>query len=250
MHWLETVSPVRVPLKVDEHYNGRFPNGSSLAKLNGRTYLIFTRPVTDKRDEVIGRIIVPKDITVEEGAVRNQAIFSVCLTILAWIVAVAIVIGYYVQDEMRQRLRAITLEEALKRGECQVIEFKEGVAADLLPRTMAAFANSEGGCIFLVVTDELRVVGLQETTPEAHDKLQKAIRAMAEKISPRLLPEVSFLEYAGMTVARVFVPRGSEPLYMVDGTVWIRRLSAVDKAKPEEVRDRRTSPIAEFHTDE
>ena len=227
-----------VPLRVDQRYFDRFPNGGSVINLTAQTYAIFSRSITDTHGRVVGHIIVPKNMTAELQVLHSQTLFNVSLAAFAWLVTVGVVIGYSIGDERKRQSQVATLDEALACGEGQTIEFKEGVAADVLPRVLAAFANADGGCVFLGVTDDLRVVGLQEITPEARDRLQRQIRQLTEQISPRINPDVSFLDHRGKTIARVFVPRGVEPLYMVDGVVWMRRLSVVEKAKPEQIRER------------
>jgi hypothetical protein len=227
-----------VPLRIDRRYFDRFPKGGSVVNLKTQTYAIFSRSITDTQGGVVGSIIVPKKMTAELLVLHAQTLFNVSLAAFAWLVVVGVVVGYTIGDERKRQSEAVTLDEALARGEGQTIEFKEGVPADVLPRVLAAFANAEGGCVFLGVTDDLRVVGLGETTPEARDRLQRQIRQLTEQISPRINPDVSFLDHQGKTVAKIFVPRGVEPLYMVDGVVWTRRLSVVEKAKPEQIRER------------
>jgi predicted HTH transcriptional regulator len=49
------------------------------------------------------------------------------------------------------------------------------------------------------------------------------------------LIQVDFLEEEGHTVCRVFVPRGEQPLHVLDGVIYVRDGASDIKAPPERV---------------
>jgi len=139
-------------------------------------------------------------------------------------------------SERRRRQERITLEEALKRGEGQTIEFKRGFMDAVLSREIAAFANTNAGNLFLGVDDNGTIVGLPDAAINERDSLLKKIRNItSQSIRPAVLPETTFLNHQGNWVLHIFVPRGNQPLYFVEGTVYIRHMESAMKARPEEV---------------
>ncbi len=117
----------------------------------------------------------------------------------------------------------MTLAEALKTGEDRRVEFKRDARdRDSLLRAIAAFANTNDGTIFVGVSDAAEIVGLDSATPR--DKfvtgLQNAVR---DRIRPSPVLDVSFEEIDGRAIARIFVPRGDQPLYCLDGRPYVRK---------------------------
>jgi predicted HTH transcriptional regulator len=49
------------------------------------------------------------------------------------------------------------------------------------------------------------------------------------------LIQVDFVEAEGLTVCRVFVPRGEQPLHVLDGVIYVRDGASDIKAPPERV---------------
>jgi ATP-dependent DNA helicase RecG len=132
----------------------------------------------------------------------------------------------------------ISLEQALKKGEGQTIEFKSGIVDSNVAKILAAFANTNPGNVFIGVEDNGGVSGLREKTPQERDQLLRKIRQLGTMIQPPVLPGATFLYYDGKTVLRLFVPKGSHPLYVLQGTVWIRRLAEVVAADRQEIIER------------
>ncbi|GAB4082211.1 hypothetical protein GCU67_19855 [Modestobacter muralis] len=64
-------------------------------------------------------------------------------------------------------------EELIKR-ETDRVELKTGVSRDKVSEAVVAFSNTEGGVIFVGVTDDRRVTG-QSLTQGVHDKIHQAI---------------------------------------------------------------------------
>jgi ATP-dependent DNA helicase RecG len=96
---------------------------------------------------------------------------------------------------------------ALSAWEGQFIEFKESVS-DSLAREMVAFANSEGGRIYVGVTDKKTVKGVTIT-----NKLLSQVQDMARNCDPPLLVNLALLKYQGHDLLMVEVPAGDKKPY-------------------------------------
>ena len=75
----------------------------------------------------------------------------------------------------------------LKEGEGYKIEFKEGLSN--LEKEIAAFANSSGGRIFLGVTDEGKLKGINIT-----NELKSRIQDIANNCRPKIKISIERLE--------------------------------------------------------
>jgi hypothetical protein len=207
--------------------------------LGGRKYLFFTKPIIDQSNAVVGAIVVPQSLELQQGALDKQRKFNFTVAAVSWALILALVVGYFVTNELKRRQQEISLDEALKKGEGQMIEFKAGVPEDILPQIIAAFANSDGGNLFLGVDDNGTVVGLKEKTTKEKDTLLLRIRsAMDQSITPRVLLYPTFLSVDNKSVLRIFVPRGTRPIYLVKGVAYIRHMNAVVRAKAEDLEEK------------
>jgi hypothetical protein len=227
-----------VPVKVDI---SKLPVPSKdIARVNtdGKAFLLFFKPILDAQHQEVGTIIVPKDMSLEEQALHSQDRFNLWIAGITGALAVATVLTLIVRYELEKRSLEISLEEALKKGEGQSIEFKSGIIDSNVAKIIAAFANTNTGNIFVGVEDNGGVSGLREQTPHERDQLLRKIRQVATMIQPPVSPGATFLYYDGKTVLRVFVPKGAHPLYVLQGTVWIRRLAEVVAADRQEIIER------------
>ncbi len=134
----------------------------------------------------------------------------------------------------------LALEDALKYGEGPAVEFKRAVslegtsAANQVLQTVAAFANTGDGSVFIGVEDDGKVKGLPLENQKAKDSFSHRIsQKIRDCIKPIPVTRVDFLEAGGCTVCRLFVPRGDDPLYYLEGTIYVRYGSADIKAQPE-----------------
>jgi hypothetical protein len=160
------------------------------------------------------------------------------LAVLAFVFLLAYVIGI----EWLKKYFALrgghpaTVEQALKLGEGQRIEFKHGLVEDALLRAITAFANTNDGTVFIGIDDESRVRGLEATTPKAKDALRhKIFSLIREKIQPCPVVDMDFEEVQGEAVVRLFVPRGEEPLYYLKGVSYVRHGESNVTPRPEQV---------------
>jgi hypothetical protein len=134
-----------------------------------------------------------------------------------------------------------TLEEALRKGEGQSVEFKRGLSddesrADELLKSIAAFANTNDGVIFIGVDDAGHVKGL-DLDFKQKDRAERKIRQRVRNhIRPTPPIQVAFEDVRGLVVARIMVARGEAPVYMMGGVIYVRDGSSDVQAQPEDLR--------------
>jgi len=87
------------------------------------------------------------------------------------------------------------LDIALKEGEGYKIEFKEGLSS--LEKELVAFANSVGGRVFLGITDNCKVKGIQIT-----NKLKSRIQDMANNCKPEV--KISIEDFNHILIINVY----------------------------------------------
>jgi hypothetical protein len=137
-----------------------------------------------------------------------------------------------------------SVEQALKNGEGQSIEFKRGLsedearsgkAEDELLKSMAAFANTNDGAIFIGIDDIGQVKGLGLDFKQK-DRLEQKIRQLVRsRIKPTPIFDVTFEDVQGLAITKISVPRGEAPAYLLGGVIYIRYGSSDVQAQPEDL---------------
>ena len=113
------------------------------------------------------------------------------------------------------------------RGEGATVEFKRSGMAQL-GREMCAFANAVGGSVFLGVSDDGTIVGV-----ENHNRLKSEVQATARSAEPSILVQVESVGVA--LVARV--PRQEGKPFSFGGKFFIRDGASSQQMSREEVRE-------------
>jgi hypothetical protein len=141
-------------------------------------------------------------------------------------------------------IRVPTLDEARQGGEGQGVEFKRGLSAgenkesgvdDGLVKSIAAFANTNDGVIFIGIDDAGHVKGLRLDFKEK-DRLELKIRQLIRnRIKPTPPFRITFEEIRGLFIAKIAVARGDAAAYMIGGTIYVRYGSSDVQAQPEDV---------------
>jgi ATP-dependent DNA helicase RecG len=128
----------------------------------------------------------------------------------------------------------------LDSGEDTNVEFKRSISfdsqgsAEQILQTVVAFANSGSGTVFIGIEDDGKIKGLKLETAQEKDRLsQRIYQAVRQRIKPLPLIQVDFVDVRGITVCRIFVPCGEEPLYFLDGVIYVRHGPTDIKAQPE-----------------
>ncbi len=154
------------------------------------------------------------------------------------------------------------LADALTRGEGETIEFKSFIPLERtdskskeLLKVVCAFANSQGGHLFIGVTNELELVGLTERltrqgqcAPEKAkaDYLQGIQRMLHEGLTPTPLVEADWLQVAGHDILHLKIERQRDQCFALveSREIFIRRGASCAKALPSdlELLLRRDSP--------
>lgn len=144
---------------------------------------------------------------------------------------------------------------AREGGENERVEFKKWLPLDReqpksfeLLRTACAFANSQGGDLFIGVSDELEIVGcakglaelarsLKRPRDDCRDQyLQLVRRVIAEGISPTVPTETHWMNHAGLDVLRISIPRTGAVHHVVESNdTYVRRGANSKKATPPEI---------------
>lgn len=132
------------------------------------------------------------------------------------------------------------LREDIKNWECQEVEFKKTATSDHeIAEAIAGFATSNVGRIYLGVDDGGSVTGLDHIKNGAdRDVFLRRIANISRNIvKPPIRVSVTFIEFNGMLVAKIDVPKGEEPIYYVDYRAWTRDLSVTRKLEPTEIKN-------------
>jgi tetratricopeptide (TPR) repeat protein len=135
--------------------------------------------------------------------------------------------------------RGLPITLALSEGEGQRVEFMQcfpGQARDLA-KEIAAFSTSNDGNIFLGVRDDGTVCGVPALqSPQDRDRLRDRIAGVCGNgVNPPAQLEVYFVSSQDHTVVKIFVPKGPDPVYYVDGRPYVRHLDQSRPATPVEV---------------
>jgi schlafen family protein len=132
--------------------------------------------------------------------------------------------------------------DALQLGEGLTVEFKRSISFDVqnsvdrVLETIAAFANTAGGTIFIGIEDNGKVHGLRLEGAKVRDALNERIhQSVRNRVRPSPVIRIAFLEAEGQTVCRIFVPRGEQPLHGLDGLIYVRDGPSDIKAPPERI---------------
>ena len=152
--------------------------------------------------------------------------------------AVSLIVLYFRKFISKAVPGDYSVEEALKLGEGQDVEFKRGIPEKNLPNEVCAFANTKNGCIFIGITDDGRVegiVGLNDLK-EKDLILEKIVNMITKSIKPRIQVSISIWEYENKKGIKLFIPRGPEPIYMTgDSVIYIRYVTQTKKADPADI---------------
>lgn len=123
---------------------------------------------------------------------------------------------------------ASNLKFILESGEDHKTEFKESISSGL-DKEMVAFANSEGGKIYIGITDKGKIKGVEIT-----NRLKSQIYDMARNCDKS---SVSIEEMKKEKVLVVTVKEGSKKPYSCSSGYYIRSGSNSQKLSTEELRD-------------
>jgi len=116
----------------------------------------------------------------------------------------------------------------LKQGEGLKLEFKENFDSKGLGKEIVAFANTEGGRIFIGVDDQGKVKGIQIT-----NKLKSEIQDLARGCDPSIIINLETID----NVLIVDVDEGINKPYRCSAGFYLRQGSNSQKLSTEEIRE-------------
>lgn len=123
------------------------------------------------------------------------------------------------------------LYDIINRGENSFVEFKdERVHPESLAKEMAAFANTEGGDIFIGVSDDGTVSGVTRADIE-----EWVFNIARNNVKPALLPLFEFELHENKKVARLIVKKDLAGPFSVSGKYYIRAGSTSRECTKEEL---------------
>ena len=224
-----------VPLKIDPHSLLHLSKGTTTFVSNGKPYLLYSEPLLNSANQRVGMVIVPKEMSLEQQALRIQDRFNY-MVIGAAAVLIAVVVLLFIGRELLNRANRITLQEALKSGESLIVEFKSTFQWDVYQgqpkdermldtlKSIAGFLNTKGGTLFIGVEEDkagaVKVCGINEDlrlNGGSRDQLQRKLRDLiTTRIGPEFSPfiEEYFEEAAGQLCWVVFVAAAPEPAFV------------------------------------
>jgi ATP-dependent DNA helicase RecG len=141
-------------------------------------------------------------------------------------------------------IRVPNLEESLRGGESQNVEFKRGLSDDEtrsgnveeeVLKSIVAFANTNDGVIYIGVDDAGHVKGMALDFTHKDHMERKVRQLIRTRIRPTPPIQITFEDFRGLVIAKISVGRGDAPPYMIGGTIYIRHGSSDVQAQPEEV---------------
>lgn len=121
------------------------------------------------------------------------------------------------------------LKTDLAQGESQEVEFKQEFPSNTteLAAEIAAFATSNPGRIYVGVTDDKQVIGLNVSKDDFQNRVGGLVR---DSVKPSIIVPIEFLAVGDKIIARLSVPKGLEPVYLVNNIPYYRNLTRKDHA--------------------
>jgi len=118
------------------------------------------------------------------------------------------------------------LEEIVKSGENQEVEFKESFGQQKTSKLICAFGNSYGGIIVFGVTDNGRIKGVESNL----DELQRKISAANQNISPKPIISIETHKTDNKNLVVVIIQRATDGVYYTyEGVIYVRIGSSIEK---------------------
>jgi len=167
------------------------------------------------------------------------------IALFAMLFFISIVVAHFSANRFLRKYFALrqtqscTVEEARKLGEGPSVEFKRNIAfessnsTEQILQTVTAFANTGDGTIFVGVDDAGKITGIEMDGLKEKDRFSHRLHQLVrDRVKPVPVIQVSFKDIRTLTICSVFVPRGEEPLYFLDGVIYVRDGSSDIKAQP------------------
>ena len=123
------------------------------------------------------------------------------------------------------------IKDLIKQGESEQLEFMKVVRKDTIAKTLCSFLNGSGGRVVIGVSDEGKVIGIEN----AHEIEQELKAFLITAIIPDS-PITYSVEIIGKKrVLALKVWGGSKQPYIFDGSIFYRRGAGTQKATSKEI---------------
>lgn len=120
-----------------------------------------------------------------------------------------------------------SLKELILTGEGYTLEFKEQFSSNL-GKEICAFANSDGGKIFLGIDDNGKIKGIRKS-----NKLASEIQTLARNMEPPISVQFEMVGNVGV----IYVPTGKDKPYSVGGKFYLREGANSQRLNRDELFD-------------
>lgn len=146
--------------------------------------------------------------------------------------------------ESKQEALYQRLSQDIQQGEGQYIEFMEDFPdqAHDLAKELAAFATSNPATIYLGVNRDGEIVGISATRQEGkvkgEDLTRDRLAGICQRaLKPAIITTVDFIDCNNEVVAKINIPKGTEPVYYSNNIPYIRNLTTSEPATADQMKE-------------
>lgn len=129
------------------------------------------------------------------------------------------------------------IDNLLRRNESDVLEFKEKYSPEVIAKNVTAMLNNRGGDILVGITDDKRVVGIDNGVD-----IGKLLNKLLSEIAPSAPFDVQLVEYNGKNILMIRVWEGSQKPYSYKGTIY-QKIGNRGKSLSKILSDRKDADI-------
>ena len=129
------------------------------------------------------------------------------------------------------------IDNLLRRNESDVLEFKEKYSPEVIAKNVTAMLNNRGGDILVGITDDKRVVGIDNGVD-----IGKLLNKLLSEIAPSAPIDVQLVEYNGKNILMIRVWEGSQKPYSYKGTIY-QKIGNRGKSLSKILSDRKDADI-------
>ena len=129
------------------------------------------------------------------------------------------------------------IDNLLRQNESDVLEFKEKYSPEVIAKNVTAMLNNRGGDILVGITDDKRVVGIDNGV-----NIGKLLNKLLSEIAPSAPIDVQLVEYNGKNILMIRVWEGSQKPYSYKGTIF-QKIGNRGKSLSKILSDRKDADI-------
>lgn len=129
------------------------------------------------------------------------------------------------------------IDNLLRQNESDVLEFKEKYSPEVIAKNVTAMLNNRGGDILVGITDDRRVVGIDNGVD-----IGKLLNKLLSEIAPSAPIDVQLVDYNGKNILMIRVWEGSQKPYSYKGTIY-QKIGSHGKSLSKILSDRKDADI-------